>query len=142
MMPPNITPPPSLPSSAPNFEPKGIGRVSNTPANKPKEVSKPQDNSIFSGKSEVSRMDLRQKLRKDPKIWQAERAVGLTLSPAERVKLEKEVFSPALGRNISKSDLNWGIKKLNQKLIGTKNPEEHAKIRKEIQFFKKIGGIQ
>lgn len=108
----------------------------------PKPAVKPQDKSIFGGKSEVSRIDLKQKLRKDPKVWQAERSVGLTLNPGERANLEKEVFSSSLGRNISKNDLNWGIKKLNQKLLDTKNPDEHAKIRKEIQFFKKIGGIQ
>ncbi|MEK7080666.1 MAG: hypothetical protein AAB925_02460 [Patescibacteria group bacterium] len=100
------------------------------------------DNSIFGGKSEVSRIELRQKLRRDPKVWMAERQAGLNLNPIERAKLEKEVFSQALGRNISKTDLKWGIKKLNQKMFGTKNLAEKGKIRKEIKFFKKIGGIK
>ena len=101
-----------------------------------------QDNSIFNGGSEISRTDLRQKLRKDPKVWQAERQEGMTLSPSERAKLVKEVFSPTLGRNISRTDLKLSVKKLNQKMLGTKDSAEHAKIRKEIKFFKKIGGIK
>lgn len=96
---------------------------------------------IFGGKEEVSRIDLRQKLRKDPKIWKAEMDVGLRLSPAERAKLEKEVFSQSYGRNISKTDLKWGIKKLNNKMLSTKNLAEKGKLQKEIKFFKKIGGV-
>ncbi len=101
----------------------------------------PADNSIFKGKSEVSRTDLRQRLRNDPETLKAQKQVGLNLSPTERAKLEKEVFSQTYGGNISKTDLKWGIKKLNQKMMGAKNPVEKGKIRKEIKFFKKIGGI-
>ncbi|MEK7562541.1 MAG: hypothetical protein AAB509_02595, partial [Patescibacteria group bacterium] len=101
------------------------------------------DGLIFRGKSEISRIDLRQKLRYDPKVYQAQKEAGLfNLSRADRVKLEKEVFSQAYGRNISKTDLKWGIKKLNQKMFGVKNLVEKGKIRKEIKFFKKIGGIK
>ena len=78
----------------------------------------------------------------DPKVWQAARQAGLELSPIERAKLVKEVFSPALGVNISKADLKLSIRKLNQKMLSSKDSGEHAKIRKEIKFFKKIGGIK
>ncbi|MCX6719497.1 MAG: hypothetical protein NTV36_00055 [Candidatus Staskawiczbacteria bacterium] len=102
-----------------------------------------QDKSIFGGNSEVSRIKLEYKMKKDPNIWKAARDVKLNISPVERSKLVKEVFSTAFGRNISKSDLNWGLKKLNQKLIDARDkPTEHEKIRKEIKFFKKIGGIK
>jgi hypothetical protein len=100
------------------------------------------DGSIFSGEDEVSRIDLKHKLRLDPKIWEAQRQAGLTLSPVERAKLEKEVFAPVYGRNISKTDLKLSIKKLSQKMLDEKDPVKHAKIRKEISFFKKIGGIK
>lgn len=75
----------------------------------------PIDNSIFAGKSEVSRIELRQKLRMDPKVWMAGKQVGLTLNPIERAKLEKEVFSQAYGRNISKTDLRGGNQKVKPK---------------------------
>ncbi len=106
------------------------------------EPKTPTDSSIFAGKSEVSRIELRQKLRMDPKVWMAGKQVGLTLNPIERAKLEKEVFSQAYGRNISKTDLRGGIKKLNQKMLSAKNLAEKAKIRDKIEFFKKIGGVK
>lgn len=96
---------------------------------------------MFEGGKEVSRINLRQKLR-SAKVYQAQREVGLSLTPIERAKLEKEVFSRALGGNISKTDLKWGLKKLNQKMVTSKNLAEKGKIRKEIKFFKKIGGIK
>jgi len=107
---------------------------------KPKEA-KLKDSSIFEGKSEISRLKLKHELRFNPKVWQAQRQAGLTLSPIERAKLEKEVFSQALGRNISKTDIKWGIEKLNQKMMSTKDLAEKGKLRKEINFFKKIGGV-
>ena len=100
------------------------------------------DASTFDGKPEISRIKLEHEMRKDPKIWEAAKEVGLEMGQAERSKLIKEVFPRVYGRNISKTDVKWGIKKLNQKMLGAKNPEEHAKIRKEIKFFKKIGGIK
>jgi hypothetical protein len=101
-----------------------------------------QDQSIFQGQPEISRPKLEHELKVNPKVWQAQKQTGLTLSPVERAKLVKEVFSPTLGKNISKSDLKASIRKLGQKLVNTKNPEEHARVRKEINFFKKIGGIK
>ena len=61
------------------------------------------------------------------------------MSPEERVKLEKEALPQILGGNISKADLKYGLKKLNQKMASTKNVSERAKIRTKIKFFKKIG---
>lgn len=101
-----------------------------------------KDTSVFEGKGEISRANLREKLRKDSAILKAGREVGLNMSPVERAKLEKQVFSQSFGGNISKTDLKWGLKKLNDKLLNAKSPTEHAKIRKEIKFFKKIGGIK
>jgi len=102
-----------------------------------------KDGTFFDGQQEISRVKLEYKMRKDPNIWKAARDVRLNISPVERSKLIKEVFSQAYGRNISRTDLKWGIKKLNQKLVDAKDrPEEHEKIRKEIKFLKKIGGVK
>lgn len=95
---------------------------------------------MFGNKDEISRTNLRNRLGSDAKMWEAERDVGLNLSATERAHLEKEVFSSGLGENISRRDLKLGIQKLNMKLLGSKNIGEKAKIRKEIKFFKKIGG--
>ena len=100
------------------------------------------DQSIFDGKTEVSRIKLEHELRTDADVWKAAKAVGLTMSPVERSKLVKQVFSSAYGGNISKTDLKSGIKKLNQKMLSAKDSTEHEKIRREMKFFKKIGGIK
>lgn len=101
-----------------------------------------KDTSIFGGKSEISRSELRQKLKQDVGVFKAEKQTGLDMTPVQRAKLEKEVFSSALGGNISKADLKRGIKKLNEKLSGAKSSVEHARLRKEIKFFKKIGNVK
>ncbi|MEI7424807.1 MAG: hypothetical protein WCK10_01665 [Candidatus Staskawiczbacteria bacterium] len=99
--------------------------------------------SIFDDKAEISRIKLRHALRYDPKAYKAQKEAGLyNMNREEREGLEKEVFSPIYGRNISKSDLKRGIKKLGTKMRSENNPEAHAKLRKEIKFFKKIGGIK
>jgi hypothetical protein len=100
------------------------------------------DSSIFHGESEVSRLKLEHELRTDTIAAKAAKQIGLNMSPIERSKLVKEVFSRSLGRNISKNDVRLGVKKLNRKMLGAKSSQEHAKIRKEIKFFKKIGGIK
>ena len=81
-------------------------------------------------------------MKVDENVWKAQKQAGLTMSPVQRAKLVKEIFPSVLGRNISKTDLKYSIKKLGRKLIDAKNSDEHAKIRKEIKFFKKIGGIK
>ncbi|MCX6718166.1 MAG: hypothetical protein NTY81_00985 [Candidatus Staskawiczbacteria bacterium] len=101
-----------------------------------------QDGSIFGGKPEISRKALEQKMRTDAGVWQAERSAGLNLSPAQRAELIKKDIPQVYGSNVSKTDLNRSIAGLNKKLLGAKTPKEHADIRKEISFFKKIGGIK
>ena len=103
----------------------------------------PGDNSIFGGKSEVSRIALRQKLRNDPKIYKAQREAGLfNLDRITRAKLEKDIFPTAYGRNISRTDLKWNIKRLGREWSSAKDMKTKETLRKEIKFFKKIGGIK
>ena len=111
-------------------------------ANEPQPAEKDTDFSVFKDRSEVSRMKLEHEMKKDADIWKASKAAGLKMSPVERAELVKEVFSQAYGRNISKTDLKQSLKKLNQKMVSSKSSGEHEKLRKEIKFFKKIGGIK
>lgn len=103
---------------------------------------KNNDDSIFKGEDEVSRRKLESEMKSDPKVWQASKQVGLNMSPVERSKLVKEIFPSALGLNISKADVKTSIRRLNKKLLGATDPTEHAKIRKEVKFLRKIGGIK
>jgi hypothetical protein len=121
-------------------------------------INKPKDSSIFSqikssgqkddsilfgGKKEILRTDLRQKLRKDPRIWKLRRDLRLGgNTPLERAKLEKETFSAFYGARISKQDLNANIKKLGIKYRGTTNAGERDKLRREIKFWKAAGKIK
>jgi len=130
-----------MPSRTPKSEEEDIYRKIEIPRAKGKEDNKTADSSIFKGRPEVSRRELVQQLKKDPEVWEAQNRAGLNLSPVERAKLGKEVFSPSLGADISRADLRSSVRKLNRKMIGAKDPVEHAKIRKEIKFFKKIGGL-
>lgn len=104
--------------------------------------SEASDSMMFKGGSEVSREKLKHEMRANPKIWQASKKVGLTLSPLERANLVKEVFPARLGKNISKEDLKWSIKKLSKKMATEKNFTEHTQIKKKIKLFKKIGGVK
>jgi Na+-transporting methylmalonyl-CoA/oxaloacetate decarboxylase gamma subunit len=100
------------------------------------------DQSVFGGKDEISRLELRNKLRRDPKVWKAQKDLQMNLSPVERVKLEKETFAPVFGRNISKKDLKANIKRMGRQWASTGDMKKKEFLRKEIKFFKKIGGIK
>ena len=97
---------------------------------------------LFGNKDEISRINMRIKLRRDPKIWKAERKVGLTLSPVERVKLEKQIFPTVYGRNISKSDLKKNLKRMSKEWGSATEPGKKTLLRREMKFLKNIGGIK
>jgi len=99
--------------------------------NPPKPVS--SDPSIFHGKKEISRSDFRKALKINYQ--------GSGMNVSERIKIEKKDFPSFYGRNISKSSLQAGIHRLNQKMLSTKDPAEHIKIRKEIDYLKRIGRL-
>src|SRR3989344_9253287 len=74
-------------------------------------VKTSSDTSVFGGKAEISREELRQKLRTDPHVWEKQVQAGLSFAPEERAKLEKELPVELYGDNISKSDLREGIER-------------------------------
>jgi len=96
---------------------------------------------LFGGKEEISRIELRTKLRTDPRVWKAQQEMRLNLKPMERVKLEKKFFSSIYGQNISKRDLKINVKRMEREWASA-SPGRKETIRKEIKFLKKIGGIK
>jgi hypothetical protein len=96
---------------------------------------------LFKEGPEISRRHLEHNIKRDPEFRKAARKAGLNLASKERSELVGDVFSRALGKSISKSDLKTSLRKLNRRMVGSHSSQEHAKIRKEIKFFKKIGGI-
>ncbi len=100
------------------------------------------DLSIFGGKAELSRPELRYKLKKDPRVWRAGKAARFDLSPAEREKLESQVFPQIYGKNISKADLSARIRLMQKERGNTVDLKKKERLRREINFLKKIGGIK
>lgn len=100
-----------------------------------------KDSSIFGGKQELTRSELREKLR-DPKLDTVEKSFGLDMTPAQRANLEKQLFPSSYGGNISKSDIRIRMQGLGRKMLSEKNPQAKATLRRQINFIKKIGGIK
>ena len=100
------------------------------------------DSSIFGGKEEISRSELRTKLFGDASVAKAQRELYMNLSPVERAKLEKSVFKSSYGLNISKTDLKANLKKMGREWASTSDIKKKETLRKQIKFFKKIGGIK
>lgn len=124
---------------------KEISEVTSVPTKIPTTgAQKKEDTSIFGGASEVSRIKLEREMRLNPKAWQAQRQAGLSnLTPMQRAEIVKKDIPQIYGRDISKSDLSRSIMGLNRKLANAQNnPQQHERIRKEIKFLKKIGGIK
>jgi len=106
-----------------------------------------QEGSIFGGNSELSRLELKEKLRSDASVWKAGVSSRFNLSREERAKLEKELFSDfgTYGRNISRKDFETKIKLMNKEKVNAGGRGDFAKqekLRKEVNFLKKIGGIK
>jgi len=102
---------------------------------KPDEPKKPvsTDSSIFHGKEEISRSELRQELKKN---WE-----GAGMNVYDRARIEKKDFPAFYGSKISKSDMRSAVHKLSQKLDSAKEPAERERIRKEIAYLKRIGKL-
>lgn len=103
------------------------------PENKPQKTVV-NDSSIFHGKKELTRYELKQAFKKNFQ--------GSGMSDSERIGIEKKDFPSFYGGNISKDELKMGVSRLNQKLSDSRiSPQEKIKIRKEIKYIKGIGGI-
>jgi len=104
-------------------------------------TSRPKEDissSLFGDGQGLSRRELKNELRNNPEIWKEARSAGITAGRAGRAELVKDIPKVLKG-NISKGDLKKTIKVLRQKLYSSgSSPQEHAKIRKEIKFFKKL----
>ncbi len=92
---------------------------------------------IFDKKREVSRLELREALRKGSPFVPG----GGMLSREERVKLEKEVFSKFLGSYISKEEFKRTIRDLERKKLYAKSGKEKLELDRKIRYLRHLGGI-
>lgn len=105
------------------------------------EIKKDKGSSLFSGTG-ISRRSLVSKMKVDPKVREAARKSYINLGDLNKDKLVKETFGSASGNYISESDLKRSMMKLHKKMYSAKTSEEHAKYRKQIDFFKKLRDIK
>ncbi len=104
-----------------------------------------KDSTIFGGKEELTRVQLRHRLRYDPKVWKAGVKSRFNLTRQQRESLEKELFPKIYGRNISKSDFNRRVRSMIKERGGSITGGRVAKaenLRREINFLKKISGVK
>ncbi|MCD6550023.1 hypothetical protein J7K24_00570 [bacterium] len=101
--------------------------------------------SLFEKKKEISREELREKLREAPSkvptgsswITSSER-----FEEKERVGLEKEVFGKKYGSYISKEEYKKALRELEEKKIRAKTSQEKLEIERKIRYLKEFGGIK
>lgn len=87
---------------------------------------------LFEKKSEISRSELRETLRK---------ADGQgKLNAQQRVRLEQEVFKKEYGNFISSGDYRRGLRELRQKRFSAKSYREKLELDRKIRFLEGLGG--
>lgn len=112
---------------------------------KPAKQDKSVDSVLFGKQDELTRVQLKHRLRHDPKVWKAGVRSRFNLTRESREKLEKQLFSKIYGRNISKQDFNRRIRMMKKEKAGLMAGGNVAKaetLRKEIKFLQKISGVK
>lgn len=92
---------------------------------------------IFDNKKSISRSKFREVLRRTP-MRSTSSARGYT--HRERVNLEREVFGPKYGGQISKRDYRTALGKMHGDRFKAKNSVERREIERKIRYLKRIGG--
>jgi len=93
----------------------------------------PQD--FFGKKEYLSRIELRQKLRKAPSKFSGS---GRRYTMQERVKMEKEMFGNKYGNYITPGEYKSRIKRLEKERYLAKKSSEKIAINKKIKFLKDL----
>ena len=120
---------PKIPHEAPRHQRKEL--------DKKLDEEKPEE-SFFGKKGYLTRLQLREKLRKDTgKIpgsakWYTRR---------ERESIEKESFGKDYGEYITPQEYHYRIKQLNKDKFKAKSAKEKLDIDRKIRYLKKLGGV-
>lgn len=119
--------------------------LNNPLPNLPRPIPKPATQKInskglFGGRDEISRTEMRMKLRNSADVYKAQRAVGLNLTKEERVKLEKTALPGFYGGRISKTELKNAASRLEkERMSSSLDNKTKETLRKEAKFFRKLG---
>lgn len=93
---------------------------------------------IFDKEKSISRKDLKDILRKDRGMIPGGGGRRYTIS--EKSRMEREVFGPQYGSNISKDDFRRAVQGLELGKLSAKSDSEKKEIEKKIKYLKKLGG--
>jgi len=97
-------------------------------------MEKPKQD-FFGKKGYISRVELRQKLRKAPSKFSNS---GRRYTAQERIKVEKEMFGNKYGNYISNKEYKNRIRRLEKERYLTKKSSEKIEINKKIKFLKDL----
>lgn len=101
---------------------------------RPKEITKPEDKSIFGKKEGITRPELRKVLK--------ENYQGSGMDAIERVRIEKKDFPSRYGSKISAHDVRKSAYNLHQKISDPETSEkEKVEIKKQVKYLKKISKL-
>lgn len=93
---------------------------------------------IFDEKDQISRRELRSKLRRASSTIPG---TGKRLSQKDRVELEKEVFGKKYGGYISKREFRRALDEMRSKAYKAPTTKEKRRIRRRIKFLRKVTNI-
>lgn len=139
------SPPPHLPgSNKPNLPPPPQAKTKI--AEKP--VAEKDESVLYGNKEGLDRRTLKLELGSTRgtmgnKIYEAQRSAGLrAMKPEERKTLIEKYFPKAYGGMISKKEMSQGLDIAERRGMIGKSTPERLKMKKEIKFLKKIGGMK
>ena len=96
-----------------------------------------EDEDLFEEEESLSRPELREKFKECTEPIPG--TGGKKLPPKERARLEKEVFGPKYGSQISERDWKGGLRELKISGRRTVDPAERRKTIGKYKLLKKIG---
>lgn len=118
----------------PNINPGSPINKSGLSIPRPKEAVKTEGKSIFDKKEGITRPEFRHVLRENHQ--------GSGMSASEGARIEKRDFSSHYGTKISRNDVRNSAYRLHQEILNSGTSEqEKAKIRKDINYLKKISKL-
>jgi len=95
---------------------------------------------LFEKKSEVSRGELKQALKKASPYLPG--TSSKMFSEKEKIGLGKKLFTSDYGSRISKQDYRKMLNKMRVEKLKTKGSGEKFKIDRQMRYFKNIGGLK
>lgn len=93
---------------------------------------------FFGKKGHLSRLELRQKLKKAPSKVPG---LGKWHTRRERIDIEKEIFGRKYGNYITRQECRYRFRELERERFRAKTGKEKLKINRRIKYLKSLTGL-